>query len=260
MELRESGIAEIDFGEVVHVRTAVAAPTALVICEHASRRIPAGMGTMGLDEDALNSHIAWDPGAASVAEGVAARLGATLVKGGVSRLVYDCNRPPEAPSAIPEQSEVFAIPANRRLGERERAQRIDSVYEPFRQAVAAEITRHRASLNLMITIHSFTPVFAGRTRDVEIGLLHGRDASFATAMQRFAPLEAPYDVRLNEPYAADDGVTHTLDLHGAANGLASVMVEIRNDLIATDADQRAMSDHLADWIEATRGANGNERA
>ena len=259
MELRESGVAEIDFGGVVHVRRAAGAPTALVVCEHASRRIPAGMGAMGLSEDALRSHIAWDPGAAAVADRLAALMGATLVKGGVSRLVYDCNRPPEADSAIPEQSEVFAIPANKRLGEQERAQRVRGVYEPFRRAVAAEISRHRARLNLLITIHSFTPVYAGRARDVEIGVLHGQDATFAQAMLRAAP-RAPYDVRLNEPYAAADGVAHTLDLHGAANGLASVMIEIRNDLIADEAAQRAMADHLADWIEAARIACESDRA
>lgn len=259
MELRESTLAEIDFGEVVHIRRAAEAPTALVICEHASRRIPAGMGTMGLGEDALTSHIAWDPGASPVADRVAALMGAGLIEGGVSRLVYDCNRPPEADSAIPEQSEVFAIPANQRLDERERALRIDGVYEPFRQAVAAEIARHRASLNLLITIHSFTPVYAGRARDVEIGLLHGQDATFAQTMLRASP-RTLYDVRLNEPYAAADGVAHTLDLHGAANGLASVMIEIRNDLIATEATQHAMAEHLANWIEATRKDNGNDWA
>ena len=79
---------------------------ALVVCEHASNRIPEVLGDLGLDQAAAReSHIAWDPGALGVATALAARISAPLVHGSISRLVYDCNRPPDAASAIPETSE-----------------------------------------------------------------------------------------------------------------------------------------------------------
>ena len=101
----------------------------------------------------------------------------------------------------------------------------------------------------MVTVHSFTPVFNGVARSVEIGLLHGQDDRFARAMMAGLPENPPYDTRVNEPYAAKDGVVHTLDTHGAACGLLNVMIEVRNDLIATPDAQQSMGETLAKWIE-----------
>lgn len=235
-------------------------PQVLVVCEHASRHIPAEYGQLGLAEEAINSHIAWDPGALPVAKQMAKMLGACLVSGTMSRLIYDCNRPPDAPSAIPIRSEAFDIPGNVGLTEAERAARIAQVYAPFSKALSNEIARHRDSLRLMVTIHSFTPVFDGITRDVEIGLVHGQDAGFAQAMMAMKPRNGRYCIRLNEPYAAIDGVAHTLDHQGAANRLANVMVEVRNDLIATETDQRAMAAFLTDWVKRTMDQVTGEEA
>ncbi len=237
-----------DFGPAVHVQPGSAGAATLVVCEHASHRIPAELRGLGLPAETLQSHIAWDPGALGVAEALARLLGAALVSGGVSRLVYDCNRPPEAPSAIPARSEVFDIPGNANLSALQRQQRVEAVYAPFRAALSDTLRERRATLRLMVTVHSFTPVYNGQRRDSQIGILHGRDAGFATAMLAATPADIGLRVRLNEPYSAADGVAHTLDLHGAANTLPSVMLEIRNDLIRTGAAQATMAHILAPWI------------
>lgn len=221
------------------------------MCEHASYHIPPEFEQLGLSDGAANSHIAWDPGALPVAQKMANDLGAVLFYGTMSRLLYDCNRPPDAPSAIPARSEVFDIPGNAGLTPAERTARVSRVYAPFSKALSDEISRHRDSLLLLVTIHSFTPVFHGVEREVEIGVLHGEDARFAQAMMQTKPANAPFCIRANEPYAAADGVAHTLDEHGAGNDLPNVMIEIRNDLIATDADQQAMALFLTDWVKQT---------
>lgn len=244
-------LRELDFGDVVHVRGPEQGAVVLVVCEHASRRVPDFMGAMGLDDAALTSHIAWDPHALEVAEAFSDRVGATLVAGGVSRLVYDCNRPPDAHDAIPVRSEVFDIPANAEMTEAERKLRIAKVYEPFQAALSNEILKHRKSLELLVTIHSFTPVYRGRTREVEVGILHGADDRFAHAMMARIPDTLPYEVRLNEPYSQADGVAHTLNAHGVRQGLLSVMLEIRNDLIATPDDRERLLDNLMPWLCAT---------
>lgn len=233
-----------EFGEVARVTAHSVAPRILVVCEHASNRVPAKLNGLGLDDETLGAHVAWDPGALGVAEEIARQLEAVLVQGGASRLVYDCNRPPEAESAVPVSSEVYDIPGNAGLSAEARAERVAQVYEPFRQALAAEIARR--DFTTMVTVHSFTPVYNGAAREVEIGLLHGKDAALAKAMM--ANLPDGFVTRLNEPYAACDGVVHTLDLHGAANGLANVMIEVRNDLICTAEQQKAMADILVPWI------------
>lgn len=243
--------AKIDYGRVALVQDAPSGAGIILVCEHASNRVPDALDRLGLEPELLASHIAWDPGALGVARGLAKQLAAPLISGGISRLVYDCNRPPEARDAILAVSEVHDIPGNANLSSAERDARIAQVYEPFRTALAQEIAARRNNLRLMVTVHSFTPVFRGQTRAVEIGILHGRDAGFATAMMANRPDGLRYETRLNEPYSPSDGVAHTLDVHGADNNLPSVMLEIRNDLIASAPEQAAMADILGRWITTT---------
>ena len=241
----------LDFGTVVHTATASGLPSVVVVCEHASKRIPAFLGDMGLSAEALESHIAWDPGALAVAKLMAAQMSAPLVSGGVSRLVYDCNRPPEAKGAMPLRSEDIDIPANATMTPEQRQARIDNVYRPFSQALSDMIAQHKASLRLMVTVHSFTPVYLGQKRAVELGILHGADDRFAKAMMADQPKGAAYVTLLNEPYSAADGVAHTLDAQAAPNGLLNVMIEVRNDLIRTPDQQQAVADCLVPWINRT---------
>ncbi len=242
-------LLESEYGDVARVIPGNASASALIVCEHASNRIPAALDGLGVGADVLRSHVAWDPGALGVAAGLAELSGSTLVHGTISRLVYDLNRPPEAESAIPAQSEVYRIPGNAGLSDPARDARIDNVFSPFHAGLDLEIARQRPKLRLMVTVHSFTPVYKGVGRSVEIGLIHGRDDRFATMMMDRVPRDGAYDIRLNEPYSAADGVAYMLDRHGPPNDLLSVMIEIRNDLIEDTASQQAMAAWLAPWID-----------
>ena len=148
-------VREIDFGESVRATAPVGAPSVLVVCEHASNRIPDDLNNLGLSDEAVQSHVAWDPGALGVAQTLARRLNAVFVEGRISRLVYDCNRPPEAASAIPEVSEIYQIPGNRNLTAEDRSLRVTGVFTPFSQALSDEIARYSPSLKLMVTATAF---------------------------------------------------------------------------------------------------------
>lgn len=251
----QDSVNTLDYGPAVHLLPGShdgSGSQVIVVCEHASNRIPEGLNDLGLSQEALQSHIAWDPGALEVARLMASQTGATLVYGGVSRLVYDCNRPPDAPSAMVVRSEDQEIPGNAALTQAERDARTSQIYRPFHDQLAERVRALRPVLALMVTIHSFTPVYKGKKRAVDIGILHGKDPSFAKAMLEKAPVGGDFIIQLNEPYSAADGVAHTLDIHGAVNGLANVMIEIRNDLIATEADQARMAHLLVQWICRTR--------
>lgn len=238
----------INFGDAVHVSPGNGRFDWLIVCEHASNRIPEGLGGLGLSDEVRRSHIAWDPGAAGVARAMAEKAGVPLVSGGISRLVYDCNRPPDAESAVPVVSEIYEIPGNRNLSAAARQDRVEAVYKPFRDTLAQQIDDTRDDLRLLVTVHSFNPVFFGEPRDAEVGLLHGDDDRFARAMVGAIPRDFPFETRLNEPYSAADGVAYTLDDHGVKNGLLNVMIELRNDLIGTADQQRDMADRLVSWI------------
>lgn len=218
----------------------------LFICEHASRAFPAEWGRLGLSEAAAAAHIAWDPGALGLARGLAQRLGGGLVHAPVSRLVYDCNRPPDAPGAMAERSEVFAVPGNAGLSPAARLRRVEAVYLPFQQGLAAEIARRVVigPAPVLVTVHSFTPVWHGQPRAVEFGVIHDADARLAEAVVAEAA-GSGLRTEINAPYAAADGVTHTLRLQALPYGLLNVMLEVRNDLIATPAAEAAVAERLA---------------
>ncbi|MEO9876755.1 MAG: N-formylglutamate amidohydrolase [Anderseniella sp.] len=219
----------------------------IVVCEHASCFIPPELNSLGLDAEHLKSHIVWDPGAFAVAEGLSNRLDAVLVASQISRLVYDCNRPPDAQGAVPAKSEIFDIPGNQGLDAAERASRIALVYEPFRANLASVIAAAN-SPTIIVTVHSFTPVYNGKARDVELGILHDTDSRLADAMLMNTHWHTALDVRRNEPYGPEDGVTHTLRENAVSAGLHNVMIEIRNDLITTPREQDAMAATLSGWI------------
>ncbi len=222
-----------------------AAP-AVLVCEHASARIPRALGTLGLNDTARSSHIAWDPGALALARRLAAAFDAPLVAGTLSRLVYDCNRAPGSPSAIPQTSEIYDIPGNRGLTDADRTARMLEVYEPFRALLTGAIGRRMAAGErpALVTVHSFTPVYFGKPRDVEIGVLHAKDHRLADAVLDAAGA-LPFVVRRNEPYGPEDGVAHTLRQHGERNALPNVMLEVRNDLLrdAEAVDRIALALH-----------------
>lgn len=228
------------------------APSRMVlVCEHASNAFPQPWGALGLDADAQAAHVAWDPGALGLARGLAARLGACLVHAPVSRLIHDLNRAPDSPAAMPARSEVFDIPGNRDLSAVDRAERVAAVYDPFHAGLARVISR-RVALGLrpvIVTVHSFTPVWNGVPRPVEFGVIHDDsrpgDDRFARALLTSAWSMTGLRAELNQPYSADDGVTHLLRLHAVPYGLPHAMLEIRNDLISDVGAEAAMASLLA---------------
>ncbi len=229
--------------------TRSAASSSIVLaCEHASFFIPEEFGNLGLSEQARCSHAAWDPGASAVAAKMSSLLETVLVEATVSRLVYDCNRPTNATDAMPDRSEAFEIPGNRGLSEAERARRAALYYAPFEAALASSIARRNAPV--LMTIHSFTPVYNGIPRDVEIGILHDSDPKLANAFLKTAPQHCDANVQRNEPYGPEHGVTHTLKTHAIPNGHLNVMIEIRNDLIQTEQQQTAMAAMMAAWTRS----------
>lgn len=219
---------------------------AVVVCEHASNHIPAEYHGLGLSAQARQSHAAWDPGAEAVARRVAQALDAPLVAGRISRLVHDCNRPRGAPGAMPDRTETVVVPGNAGLGTEERAARARRVHEPFTRALAELLDRRRGAGHrfALVTVHSFTPSWLGRRRDVEIGILHDDDTRLADAMLARAADFPGRRIARNAPYGPADGVTHTLRQHGVGGGLPNVMIELRNDLVASSPDQDAMTHDL----------------
>lgn len=248
--LLRSGILTSSDGEAVALENATARGGIVLVCEHASSVLPDSAGDLGLSPEALVSHIAWDPGALAIARRLSQKLDGVLVHQRFSRLIYDCNRPPESPAAMPEKSEIYDIPGNHALGPAERYARTAALYIPFHDRVSTEIARleREGQRPVVVTVHTFTPVYFGKTREVEIGILHDTDSRLADAMLDAAEANGRYRIERNSPYGPEDGVTHTLRLHAIPYGRPNVMIEVRNDLVRDDAAVETVSAYLADLI------------
>ncbi|EJM61489.1 putative N-formylglutamate amidohydrolase [Pseudomonas sp. GM50] len=218
----------------------------ILVCEHASRFIPAGLNDLGLSHEAAREHIAWDIGALALAEGLSQALGATLLAANYSRLLIDLNRPRHAPDSIALQSEIYQVPGNRDLDEATREYRRHCLFKPFHTRLQTLIDARVAQGRpvRVVGIHSFTPIYYGQPRALEVGVLYGQAGEYA---QRVIDglSRHPLKVAGNQPYKVDPLGDMTVPVHGDARGLDSVLIEVRNDLLRTPVDIGRWTDYLA---------------
>ncbi len=218
----------------------------VIVCDHASNRLPRQYGDLGLSPEALLSHIAWDPGALPVSRALSAMLDAPLLWPDASRLIVDCNRDRDAPDLIVAESEGRAVPGNRDVDEEERLRRIEAIHVPYHDAVDQVLDDRFAAgrATVVVAVHSFTPVYLGRTRPWDIGIVFDDDRRLSDPLIAALKADAALTVGVNEPYSPADRVYYTLTRHARPRDLPAVMIEIRNDLIADAAGQRAWADRL----------------
>ncbi len=216
----------------------------VIVCDHAGRRIPRALGTLGLGEADLERHIAWDIGAAGVAARLAEALGATLIQQRYSRLVIDCNRAPGHPTSIATVSESTPIPGNAGLDMAERRLRELAIFRPYHTMIAETLDARGDLPTCLISMHSFTPVFHGVRRVWEAGVLFDRSPAFGRALAECLRREGLV-VGENEPYRMTQTSDYTVPVHAERRGLDYAEIEIRQDLIAQAAGQKAWADRLA---------------
>ncbi len=204
----------------------------LLVCDHASRKFPRELGTMGLDPFARRCHLAVDIGAGALTEALAESLGVTAVLCEYSRLIVDCNRQLMDPGAFLEFGDGVVIPGNRNLHQEDKDLRANAIYWPYHAAIDNEIQRF-AELGVepvFVSIHSFAPVMNGDSRTWEMGVLWDKDRLTAELFIN-GLREAGYLVGDNEPYSGKAPQDFTIDQHAETIGLPHVGIEIRQDLI-----------------------------
>lgn len=203
----------------------------VVICDHASNAVPADLGDLGLGQADLRRHIAWDIGAADVAELVAAHFDAPAVLCCTSRLVIDCNRYPDDPTAIPEASDGTRIPANESLPEEIRSARVRRYFDPYHAAVAEiiEAALARGQRPAILSIHSMTPEMGGLFRPWQITVSSGADRRLADPMLAALRRVAGITVGDNQPYAMDPAEDYSIPVHAVRRGLLHLQIEFRQD-------------------------------
>ena len=218
----------------------------VIVCEHAGARLPKSLGTLGLDKEHLARHFMWDIGALDLARGIAQRLDAPLASQRYSRMICDCNRHWEAETFIPTHGEGIPVPANVNLTLAERSRRRAEIWQPFQDGVENMLNARdvRNQRTLFVTIHSFTPVFFGKERDVEYGVLFDRDTTLSPALLKALQARHGDKALPNEPYDMNRDSDYTVPIHGEDRGLDSVEIEVRNDLLTTQEQIEARAEDL----------------
>ena len=222
----------------------------ILLCDHADNAFPPGYGTLGLPPDQLKRHIAYDIGAAAVTRALAAALGVPAVMTRYSRLLIDPNRGRDDPTLIMRLSDGAVIPGNRKLDAAERERRVRLYYEPYHRAIDAVIDRFLDAgvTPLLLSIHSFTESWKELARPWHAGVLFGDDARLAKPLLDALYAEGDLIVGENEPYSGQlEG--DCLWRHGDQSGLASAIVEIRQDLIRDEAGQEAWGKRMCRVVD-----------
>jgi len=219
-------------------------PSLLIVCDHASNATPDGYGTLGLPEDEFARHIAWDIGTEGVSRTLSRLLDCPVVISRFSRLFIDPNRGEDDPTLIMRLSDGAIIP--------ETEKRLDLCYRPYHAAIDAAIARSEAETGRgpnIISIHSFTRQLRGRPeRPYQVGILYDWDLDTAGALLKSLRAEPDLTVGDNEPYHGrlpGDCMWQ----HATQRTLPHALIEIRNDLIATEAGQQEWGERLAPHIE-----------
>lgn len=235
----------------------------VLVCDHASNRVPVCLGSLGLTSEDLASHIGWDSGAANVARNLSARLDAPLVLSTYSRLVIDCNRWPIAADSIPETSAGIVIPGNTNLSETEKFTRRLALFEPYQSEVSTQLN-NAAPHCVLLSIHSFTPSLLGVDRPWSIGVCYQKDTALAKrwlnalheSIDRNCAEPGAELVGDNKPYNIEAGCDYTVPVQGESCNIPSIMLEIRQDKINDTSGAQTWSDIIADaWLSIQDGVS-----
>ena len=233
----------------------------VVTCEHASNRLPARHGRLGLEPARLSEHIAWDPGSREIARALAGGLGCPLHEGRYSRLLIDLNRNLRHPKLIVQRSFGVEIPGNQNLDSLERERRVREYWAPYRESVLSNMCSivERAGRCIHFGVHSFTPVVDGVERDVCVALLYdpSRGVELEIAAKMAASLEAGgVRVRRNYPYrGVSDGLVTACRRMFTVSAYAGIEIEVSQKLLASDQDARRIAKALNASVAALHAAS-----
>jgi predicted N-formylglutamate amidohydrolase len=218
----------------------------ILLCDHATNAVPAALGTLGLPAGQMQRHIAYDIGAAAMTRAMAATLNAPAILTNFSRLLIDPNRGPEDPTLVRQISDGAIIPANYGISAAGVAARVAQYYAPYDAAITVAIDHAMRAGHppAIIAIHSFTPQMQGFVRPWHVGILYDQDARLSQSWLAALAGESDLIIGDNEPYRG--GLAgDTIDRHATQRGLHNTLIEVRQDLIATEQHAMKWGQRLA---------------
>jgi predicted N-formylglutamate amidohydrolase len=229
----------------------------LLTCEHASNRVPAPLRTTASDRDWLQTHWGWDIGARMVTREIVRQTGSTGVFARFSRLVCDPNRAPNTPTLIRCAVEGAVLSFNDNLTIEEVDRRLELYHAPYHAALdrAVSLRQDQPGDMMLLSMHSFTPIFRDERRDMDVGVLFHPYEGVAHRLAREIEAEG-LSVALNEPYSARNGLMYAADRHGSAHGAVYLELEVNQRNLRTTAEARKVGRALTRALARLKTRSG----
>lgn len=238
-------------------------PAFLLVCDHASNAVPDSYKNLGLPEATLTSHRGWDIGAAAVTGLIAQKLQCPAIFGGFSRLLIDPNRGLDDPTLIMQLSDGEIIPGNRAVlpGQKCDAwrERVATYHTPYHERISAQVTRAEKAgvVPIILSVHSFTPIWKGVKRPMPAAVLWDKDDRLRKHLKDALASRPVNDDRFSGPIGDNQPYSgrlknDTLYTHGTSKGLPHAMIELRQDLLTTVADQTYWADVMVAALSTAR--------
>jgi predicted N-formylglutamate amidohydrolase len=229
----------------------------LLTCEHASNRVPAPLRTTASDRDWLQTHWGWDIGARMVTREIVRQTGSTGVFARFSRLVCDPNRAPNTPTLIRCAVEGAVLSFNDNLTIEEVDRRLELYHAPYHAALDRAVSQRQDQPGdmMLLSMHSFTPIFGDERRDMDVGVLFHPYEGIARRLAVEIEAEG-LSVALNEPYSAQNGLMYAADRHGSAHGAVHLEIEVNQRNLRTTAQARKVGRALTRALARLKTRSG----
>ncbi len=240
---------QIEVAEAFEIARAGAADQVLISAEHASNRLPAGWRWPAADQRLITSHWAWDPGVRELSLELAELLSTTAVLARFTRLLADPNRPEGHPELFRQQADGAAVELNQDISDAGALQRLSTYHRPYHQALSDAVRDSRAAL--CFSIHSYTPVYQGQVRELEVGVLYNREEALATSLMHHLQRHG-HDTQLNEPYSGKAGLIYSVERAAERHGRRALEIEVRNDLLLDSSRRGQLAEQLAAWLSGAQ--------
>ena len=223
----------------------------LILCDHASYYIPKKYKNLGVDIDDVKKHIGWDIGALKVAKKVVNKVNGTLIYSGYSRLLIDCNRSLKSKGAFIKKSENISIPGNDRITKKEKLNRARKYYFPYHNKIDRIINEKLKNniVPILISIHSFTPVYFEKRRPWHIGLLQRADTRLSSIFKKEIKKYKKINLGINQPYKLDLAGDFTVPFFSESYGLPHILIEIKQDLLLKNNSVNFWSNLISKILE-----------
>jgi len=131
------------------------------------------------------------------------------------------------------------------LTEADKALRQRAIFDPYHGEIARLLAVRLTRNPVYVAMHSFTPVYLGGARGMEVAVLYNRNPRLSQRLAALLRAEGDVVVAENEPYHVSDMTDYGVPVHAEAAGLDYLEIEIRQDLIADAAGQVAWAERLA---------------